>query len=178
MTTAIILHGSGGTAHSFWIPWLANQLTARGYHCATPTLPHNDLLPDLDAWLSDLMKQSLPATSDLLIGHSAGSPLAMRFLQAGHKTRHLINVAGYMTETGHPQKGLKINAQNVIDNSQKRHFINSVDDPWGCDATIGKQMAKTLKGTLIAYQDQGHFGSDTYNQPYTRFPDLLSLCLS
>lgn len=178
MPNAIILHGSGGSANSFWIPWLATQLSARGYECLTPTLPHEGLLPDLDVWLEDLLAQSPPKTSDLLVGHSAGSPLALRLLQAGHKTRHLVTVAGYMRPLGQPQKGLIIDAARVIANSEKRHFINSDNDPWGCDITAGAELSQTLKGPLIACKSEGHFGSDTYNQPYTEFPQLLSLCLS
>ena len=61
----------------------------------------------------------------------------------------------------------------------KRHakefiFINSDNDPWGCDDTQGKIMTDNLGGKLIVRHD-GHMGSTTYNQPYTEFPLLVEL---
>ncbi|MFI5271216.1 MAG: alpha/beta hydrolase, partial [Candidatus Saccharimonadales bacterium] len=51
-------------------------------------------------------------------------------------------------------------------------FINSIDDPWGCDDKQGRILFDKLGGTQIIRND-GHFGSGTYKQPYPTF-DLLN----
>lgn len=64
-------------------------------------------------------------------------------------------------------KKIKANVKDII-------FINSVNDPWGCDAAQGRFMFDNLGGTQIVRND-GHFGSTTYNQPYPEFPLLKKL---
>lgn len=56
-------------------------------------------------------------------------------------------------------------------------FINSDNDPWGCDDKAGRKLQEHLGGRLIICKGQGHFGSDTYKQPYKEFPLLLKLII-
>jgi len=51
-------------------------------------------------------------------------------------------------------------------------FINSKNDQWGCNEKFGLLMHKKLGGDLVLTSDQGHFGSDKYDQPYKEFPLL------
>lgn len=46
------------------------------------------------------------------------------------------------------------------------YFVNSVVDPYGCDAAQGRAMFDRLGGTQII-RDDGHFGD--YGQPYPTF---------
>jgi predicted alpha/beta hydrolase family esterase len=46
------------------------------------------------------------------------------------------------------------------------YFINSRDDPYGCDDTQGRSMFEQLGGTRIV-RDDGHFGDA--GQPYETF---------
>jgi uncharacterized protein len=50
-------------------------------------------------------------------------------------------------------------------------FINSENDPWGCDDKEGAYMQKHLGGQLIV-NSEGHMGSEKFNQPYRTFPLL------
>jgi hypothetical protein len=46
------------------------------------------------------------------------------------------------------------------------YFINSHNDPYGCDEHQGRAMFERLGGTQIV-RDDGHFGD--YDQPYETF---------
>lgn len=54
-------------------------------------------------------------------------------------------------------------------------FINSDNDPWGCNDKEGLYMWKHLGGTLILREGEGHMGSDSFHQPYIRFELLEKL---
>ncbi|MFE6735756.1 hypothetical protein [Microbacterium sp. NPDC057650] len=51
-------------------------------------------------------------------------------------------------------------------NAGDLYFINSVTDPYGCDASQGRLMFDRLGGTQIV-RDEGHFGD--YDQRYDTF---------
>ncbi len=90
-----------------------------------------------------------------------------------------ILVAGY----SQPLLGNKGNTYNIKDyyNWEKIKstckefiFINGVNDPWGANDIQGRFMFDNLGGKLII-NNEGHMGSDFYNQPYKKFPFLLKL---
>jgi hypothetical protein len=57
----------------------------------------------------------------------------------------------------------------IRSNVRDIYFINSAEDPYGCDAGQGRAMFDRLGGTQIVRND-GHFGD--YNQDYDEFPLL------
>jgi len=71
----------------------------------------------------------------------------------------------------------KYDWEKIRQNVQDIIFINSDNDPWGCDDKEGYHMFKNLGGTLIIRHGEGHMGSDKFNQPYKEFP-LLERLLS
>lgn len=64
--------------------------------------------------------------------------------------------------------------EKIKRNVRELYFINSVNDPWGCNDVEGRWMFDRLGGTLII-NHEGHMGSDTFKQPYKEFPLLLKL---
>jgi hypothetical protein len=78
---------------------------------------------------------------------------------------------------GAPEKILKdeYDWEKIKSNCEKFVFINSVDDPWGCDDKQGRKMFDKLGGELIIRSNEGHMGSDMYEQPYKEFPLLINL---
>lgn len=117
----------------------------------------------------------------ILIGHSAGCPLIFAILEKVNVTIHkAILVSGYARP-----KGNKKQAEGILQQTYNWHkikqnvhdivFINSDNDPWGCNHTEGMYMWKHLGGTLILREGEGHMGSDSFKQPYTRFPLLEKL---
>lgn len=125
----------------------------------------------------------------VLIGHSAGCPLILSILEnINIHINKVILVAGFARQTKFtPPKGQKIEKQLILQdkynwNKIKRNvknliFINSDNDPWGCNDKEGMYMWKYLGGTLILREGEGHMGSDSFNQPYKKFPLLEKLLI-
>ncbi len=69
----------------------------------------------------------------------------------------------------------KYNWKKISKNVEDIMFINSDNDPWGCDDREGKYMFKHLGGTLVVQHGEGHMGPEMFNQPYKKFPLLEKL---
>jgi len=68
-------------------------------------------------------------------------------------------------QTSYDWAKIKANVRDI-------YFINSVTDPYGCDAGQGRMMFDHIGGTLII-RDEGHFGSP--DQEYPEFELLKRL---
>lgn len=180
MKNAIILHGTGCTPESYWLPSIKKFLQDRGYSAWVPQLPNPDN-PDLKTWLPFVQRQAEFNEETILIGHSAGGPLVLSILEKLDVNIHkAILVSGYARPKGEKQEAeailqdkynwpqIKVNVRDLI-------FINSDNDPWGCDHKEGKYMWEQLGGTLLLLEAEGHMGSDSFKQPYTQFPLLEKL---
>ncbi|MEK7617028.1 MAG: alpha/beta hydrolase [Patescibacteria group bacterium] len=180
MKKAIILHGTSETEQSFWFPYIKAELEKKGYSVSIPLLPDADH-PDLKNWLPVALKE-LYTEETIIIGHSAGGPLILSVLEnLDVKVKQAILVAGYARPKGSDPKPEPIlqenyNWEKIRENVEDCIFINSDNDPWGCNDIEGKYMLdKARKGKLIIMKGEGHMGSDTYHQPYKEFPFLIRL---
>ncbi len=177
MKHAIILHGTACTPESFWYPSIKKYLEGKGYTVWVPALPRPDT-PDLMVQVPFVMKGGKFTKDTIIIGHSAGCPLTLSVLeQIKTKIRMVVLVAGYARVKGREKKPERILQDSyawdtITQNTQDIVFINSDDDPWGCDQLEGMYMFEHLGGTLIVRHGEGHMGSDKYHQPYKRFPML------
>lgn len=178
MKNASIFHGWGGSPRSFWFPWLTDALAKKGYDVWCPELPDTNN-PCLEAQLEFVLKNGSFNDKTVLVGHSAGCPLILAALERlTAPVAQVILVAGFcsplpkaanqMLQHQYDSKKIRANARDII-------YINSNDDPWGCDDMQGRLMLEQFGGTLVLPSGQGHFGSETYGQPYTTFPLLLKL---
>ena len=177
--TAAIFHGSGGSENSYWIPWLKGELQKNEYEVWTPSLSDCDGKPDLDEWVEKVESLAPRKHFDLMVGHSSGVPLILKLLSKDFKAGKAIDVGGYMRslET-YEMTGFNYDFENIKAHCPSFTFIHSDNDPWGCNAEKqGEFMRQTLGGTLITVTGEGHFGSDSFNQPYKTFPLLLAHCL-
>lgn len=143
-----------------------------------PDLPDADK-PDLKKWLPVALKgMYMPET--VIVGHSAGGPLVLSILEhLQTPIRMAILVAGYArqkSEWKNPEKILQSSYdwKRIKRNVKEIIFINSDNDPWGCNDIEGRYMFDHLGGTLII-KHEGHMGSDTFKQPYKEFPLLVKL---
>lgn len=179
MINAIIFHGTSSTPNSFWFPYLKKELESKGYKVSTPSLPDADH-PDLKNWLPAALRENINDQT-VLIGHSAGAPLTLSVLEdINFKVKQAILVAGYARP-----KGKDKNTEPILQDKYNWHkikasvgeiiFINSDNDPWGCDDKEAQYMQSHLGGKLIVKKGEGHMGSDSFNQPYKEFPLLLEL---
>lgn len=179
MKEAVILHGTSETPESFWLPYAKNELEKKGYVVSIPQLPDADN-PDLKNWLPAALAETYTERT-VLIGHSAGCPLILSVLEnINVRIKQAILVSGYARPKSDDPKPEPIlqetyNWEKIRSNVEDITFINSDDDPWGCDDVEGRYMLDNLGGTLIIKKGEGHMGSDTYHQPYREFPFLIKL---
>jgi len=179
MKNALILHGTSCNPNSFWHPSIKKFLESRGYEVKVPKLPDADI-PDIKKWLPVALDFDFNEET-IVIGHSAGGPLVLSVLEnIDTKVHKAILVAGYAKPTGiekKPQLILqdKYNWKKIKSNVSDLIYINSDNDPWKCNDEAGLYMFKNLGGTLIIRENEGHMGSDSFKQPYTKFPLLEKL---
>ncbi|HXS14828.1 MAG TPA: alpha/beta hydrolase [Candidatus Saccharimonadales bacterium] len=179
MKNVIILHGTGETDQSFWLPWLKNELEKKGYAVSIPLLPNTDN-PDLEKWLPAALMETYTEET-ILLGHSAGGPLQLSVLEnINVKIKQAILIAGYARPKGkkEPEKILQdsYDWKKISEHVEDIIFINSDNDPWGCNDIEGRYMLEQLgRGKLIIPKGEGHMGSNYFNQPYKEFPFLLKL---
>ena len=111
----------------------------------------------------------------VLIGHSSGCPLILSILQNSDvQIKQAILVAGFIDGSCDAILQKKYNWEKIKRNVKDLVFINSDNDPWGCNDVEGRYMFDHLGGTLII-KHEGHMGSDTFKQPYKEFPLLVKL---
>ena len=191
MKNAILLHGSSCTPDSYWLPSIKKFLECQGYSVWVPQLPHPEA-PNLKTQLPFILKNAKFRNETIMIGHSSGCPLVLSILEKiSVRIKQVILVAGYARKLNKVDKSslkkLEKDAQTILQENYdwekiRKHvkdiiFINSDDDPWGCDDKEGLYMFQHLGGTLIIRHGEGHMGSDKFNQPYKDFP-LLDRLLS
>ena len=177
MKNVSIFHGTGSSPDSFWFPWLKDELERKMYKVWLPQLPEPNN-PDLKRWLPFALKNGMFNKDSILIGHSAGASLILSILEnLDFKVSQAILVAVFFEQVGDRKEAIlqpSYEWQKIKGNVDDLIIINSDNDPWGCDDKVGKKLFDQLGGTLIIRHD-GHFGSDTHNQPYPDFSLLLKL---
>lgn len=178
MKNALIIHGTGTRNDEFWFPWMKKELEAKGYTVWLPQMPNADH-PNLEEWLPFIMDQASLTEDTILIGHSAGAQLILSILERISKPiRQAILVSGYaraLRASADDESDGAVNWKKVRGKYRSIIFINSDNDPWGCDDAQGKIMQENLGGELIVAEGEGHMGSTTYKQPYKEFPLLVKL---
>ncbi len=180
MKNAIIFHGTGDSPEKYWYKWLGDRLKKAGYEVQIPHNPTINKEP-IQTFLPQVMTSLKFDEDTVLVGHSAGGPLILSILEKiDVKIRQAILVAGYCT---HPDDQMedpvlqdKYNWEKIRNNIEDIIYINSVNDPWSCTDVQGRMMFDKLGGTQII-KNEGHFGSDTWNQEYPTFPLLEQLIL-
>lgn len=176
---AIIFHGTDCKPSNYWYPWLKQELEQAGYEVDIPYYQDINHTP-IDDFLPKVLKDITLDEETVLVGHSAGSPLILSVLEnVNTRVSKAILVAGFSEGYGRDDAPVLQPAYNwpVIKSHAKEFvFINSIDDPWGCDDKQGRIMFDELGGTQII-RNEGHFGSSKFNQPYPAFELLKSIVL-
>ncbi len=180
MRNAMIFHGSGENPGSYWYPSIRNFLERQGYEVWAPQLPEpKPDAPELAVQLPYVLKNGKFNEGTVIIGHSAGCPLALSVLEnIGVKISKAVLVAGFSRPMKDPKNPIlqeKYDWERIKRNVKDIIFINSDNDPWGCDDKQGEHMFRQLGGTLIIRHGEGHMGSKKFNQPYKEFPLLEKL---
>jgi predicted alpha/beta hydrolase family esterase len=166
---AIIFHGTGGNPEICWYPWLASRLAGRGYAVEVPHYPGINVEP-IATFLPTVLNRHRFDEVTTLVGHSGGAALLLALLENLEVTvAQAILVAGYRTPpntSDEPVLKPDYDWDAIRSHVRDLYFINSREDPYGCDDRQGRAMFERLGGTQIV-RDDGHFGD--YNQPYESF---------
>jgi hypothetical protein len=104
----------------------------------------------------------------VLVGHSGGAALLLALLEhIETRVAQAILVAGYATQPSNEEEPVLQDTydwQQIKSHVSDLYFINSVRDPYGCDAGQGRRMFDKLGGTQIV-RDEGHFGDVAIRTP-------------
>ena len=166
---AIIFHGTGAHPDVVWLPWLRERLTARGFAVEVPHYPGLNVEP-IASFLPTVLADHTFDANTVLVGHSGGAALLLAVLEhIDVRVDQAVLVAGYCTRPNDEDEPV---LQDSYDWAAIRasvgdlYFINSRDDPYGCDDEQGRAMFDQLGGTQII-RDDGHFGD--VDQAYESF---------
>ena len=163
---AIIFHGTGGHPYHCWYRWLGARLEARGYVVEIPHYPGLNSDP-IETFLPTVLAgHSFDEETVLLLGilEHVETPVAQAILVAGYSTRP--------NESEEPVLQAAYDWERISANVRDITFVNSVRDPYGCDAEQGRRMFDELGGTQII-RNEGHFGD--MGDPYPTFELLDKL---
>lgn len=178
MKNAIILHGLGATPEKYWYQYVEKELSNQGFNVWLPQLP-NTAEPDPEEQLDFILKNGQFTSETTLIGHSSGCPLLLRVLEKiDVKINQAFLVAGYFEPIKYEPSNQflkKFDWEKIKDHCEHFTFINSDNDPWGCNDKQGRVAFDKLGGKQIIMHGEGHMGSNSYNQPYKEFPFLVKL---
>ena len=173
MRNAIIFHGTGGNPDVAWYPWLAGRLVDPGFPVEVLHLPVIYVDPVAE-FLPKVRAAHHFDADTVLVGHSGGAALLLALAEQVPAAQAVL-VAGYCTPPNtndepvlrdhYDWAAMRANVPDWV-------FINSRQDPYGCDEHQGRAMFERLGGTQIV-RDDGHFGD--YNQAYDEFPVLERL---
>ncbi len=166
---AVIFHGTGGSPDQVWYRWLEERLTRRGYRCEVPHYPGLNRDP-LDAFLPRVLAEHSFDAETVLVGHSGGAALLLSVLEhVDARVSQAVLVAGYATQPNaefEPVLQHSYDWQAIRQHVRDIYFVNSVEDPYGCDAARARDMFDHLGGTQVILND-GHFGD--WDQDYPTF---------
>jgi uncharacterized protein len=166
---AIIFHGTAANPDVVWLPWLRRRLIERGYAVEAPHYPGLNVEP-ITTLLPKVLANHTFDANTVLVGHSGGAALLLAILEhIDTRVDQAFLVAGYCAQPNDENEPVLQDAYDwaaIRANVRDLYFINSREDPYGCDDKQGRAMFERLGGTQII-RDDGHFGD--IDQPYESF---------
>lgn len=172
---AIIFHGTGGSPDILWYRWLGDRLAARGYQVELPHHPETNVEP-VTSLLPRVLAQHRIDERTVLVGHSGGAALLLAVLEHIEvRVPQAVLVAGYSTPPNtadEPVLQESYDWASIQAHVQDLYLVNSVTDPYGCDAAQGRAIFDRVGGTQVV-RDEGHFGAPGQDYPTFELLDRL-----
>jgi lincosamide nucleotidyltransferase A/C/D/E len=182
MKKAIILHGTDGSPHDNWFPWLREQLVKLGYKVWVPDLPEANK-PNIKRY-NEYISRHVPWPIDeetILIGHSSGAVAILGLLQSlpeETKVKACYLVGSFKDDLG--WEALNELFLEPFDFAKIKYkfrfmyFLHSDNDPY-CPLEHAQYLHSQIGGDLIVLSGQKHFSTGTFGEEYRQFPYLLRL---
>ena len=172
----VLIHGNGGgTPTDNWLPYLKEELEKMGVPVISPQFPDHDLARE-SYWIPFLEKDLKVDQNTILIGHSSGAVVSMRFAEK-HKIFGSIIIGAYYTDLGYEKEKLSgyfnhpWDWESIKKNQNWIIEFASTDDPW-IPIEEPRYIHKKLNTEYYEYHDQGHFGGDYHK---ITFPEVVKL---
>jgi predicted alpha/beta hydrolase family esterase len=186
MKKAYIIHRWGGDSTSDWVPWLKEELEARGITTSTPDMP-NPNAPTIAEWTGILNGLIIaPDQETCIIGHSVGCQAIVRYLSSLPENEvvgkvvlvapwtQLINVDESTKELVKQWTDTEIEWESVKKHCSNFTVIYSDDDP-KVSAENAIDFGNKINAKLILEENRGHFTDD---DDVTQLPVALEETLS
>lgn len=160
-----IVHCWGGHPGYCWYPWLKRELRARGVDAHVPQMPKPDK-PQQDAWVAALARAIGTVGPEVtLIGHSAGVPTILRYLQSlqpGTTVGQVISVAGFCSNPGYPELDnfftTPFDFTAITSHCPKFTVVTSDNDPF-VPVSFAKELADAVGTAPYFVLDATHFSN-------------------
>jgi len=185
MKKVYIIHRWEGTPQSDWYPWLKTELEKQGHSVEVPTMPNTEE-PKIEKWVSKLKEVvSQPDHNTILIGHSIGCQVILRYLEilpeetkVGGVTlvapwtrlKPIIKEEEGAEEVAKPWIETPINWERIKDRAEKFIAFFSSDDYYVYSEEVDLFQEKLGAKTQVL-ENKGHF---TEEESITKIPFILS----
>lgn len=186
MSNAIICHGvkfkeefdkmTKPFCASYWYPWLQQRLILAGIPTQVPSFTNSWLPARSYESDSDILSRQEINNKTILIGHSCGGGLLVKYLSEHPKIHvgHLVLVAPWIdAERQFPQYFNNFELDPTLPRRVgTMDLFYSSDDSFGPTIIKGCQKLQKVYPDMNVhkYENMGHFGTST------KFPDILDLC--
>ncbi len=160
-----------------WMPWLKQELEAKGITTALPLMPE-PWEPNYEKFKAEFEKQSVDENS-ILIGHSCGTTFLLRWLgETKQNIAKLILVAPWAI-TDKDNEARRAFYEQPIDPSIKERvgeiifFTSNDEDPDGIESL--DIIHRVTGGTIISLPKHGHYTLGDMGTE--QFPEVLEAAL-
>lgn len=174
MKVIFIPGNGGGSVKDNWFPYLKNELEKLNVEVIAKDFPDNDLAREI-YWLPFLKNELHADNNTILVGHSSGAIVAMRFAER-NKIIGSVLVGAYYTDLNNEKEkksgyfNRPWNWKTIRKNQQWIIQFNSTNDPW-ISIEEARYVHEKLGTEYYESTDQGHFGGDYEKK---KFPEILA----
>jgi hypothetical protein len=180
MKRAVIVHCWGGDPNYAWYPNTRVGLEKLGYQVSIPAMPDTDD-PKLSAWLLRLQQLiGQPDDELVLIGHSIGTVVIMRYLESLEtgQVGKVILVAGFTDQLGFRELEnffeTRLDFGKIKPKSRDGFVVIQSDDDPFVSEQYGVRLQEDLDAKLIVKHGAGHMsGAVDGEETCTELPEVI-----